>query len=389
MESSAGAAFLASLRQGRKGGSGAVVTLRGQDGEVSVQKLVACTMSPVLNTAFTGPYAESSEFKVLDHCVATLDCALDFTLGADERTVDADNAMALLALADQLQLEPLRARCQRVLLDSLVTTNAVQLLEAAQLYGCKELVEAARAITCADSSVFGELLAQKQISSCRRADAVEQEKAAKSRILTAEAQLGVIENKRAHELEQVFRANSEAARKAAEEAGGAASSSGDGDYPHAGGEVLQVRPNAHKRFDWIWETATSWRSKKRKRDEVAAEGKEEARVFGSLMEAYAAAQPGSTIQLAKGRHLLSFEDENRVRKWGETEYNKSVCIVAADGVSRDECIVGVDPYVETTVPILSRRGSHTISARFPYYLGEVPILSRRSLHTTDGGHFSP
>jgi hypothetical protein len=68
------------------------------------------------------------------------------------------------------------------------------------------------------------------------------------------------------------------------------------------------------------------------------------------MEAYVAAAPGDVLKLLAGRHLWTTHDEKHKECWGNV-YEKSVQIVADDGLASDRVLVGIRRSEEfTTLP---------------------------------------
>ena len=70
--------------------------------------------------------------------------------------------MQLLALADELSVEPLRAACEEQLLAIVTKSNAAELEEAAARYRCEQLLTAARTLIRAETSVIGELYHERE-----------------------------------------------------------------------------------------------------------------------------------------------------------------------------------------------------------------------------------
>ena len=92
MATAGAAAMLATLRKDRQllvPADPEAVQLIGSDGAVCVQRLLACTMSPVLRAALTGPYVEAAgTYRLLEHSAATILYAVEFMLGGDDRIND-------------------------------------------------------------------------------------------------------------------------------------------------------------------------------------------------------------------------------------------------------------------------------------------------------------
>ena len=112
-------ALLTTLRKERealKADDRDAVQLVGSDGIVCVQRLLACSMSPVLRAAFTGPYSESAgSYSLTEHSSATILFAVEHLLGSDS-CITNSNSFELLALSYQLDLVPLKAACEAALL---------------------------------------------------------------------------------------------------------------------------------------------------------------------------------------------------------------------------------------------------------------------------------
>ena len=60
------------------------------------------------------------------------------------------------------------------------------------------------------------------------------------------------------------------------------------------------------------------------------------------MEAYSSVGPGSVIKLAAGRHMISDLDHSGQERWPELKYRKSVQIVADDGLSPEQVLIGTE-----------------------------------------------
>ena len=241
-------ALLTTLRKERealKADDRDAVQLVGSDGIVCVQRLLACSMSPVLRAAFTGPYSESAgSYSLTEHSSATILFAVEHLLGSDS-CITNSNSFELLALSDQLDLVPLKAACEAALLSILVTSNAQTLQDAAVRFGCAELREAAEEIQNEETSSLGELMARKQGLLAKRADAQMKQEAARAAVNDIDCKLAEVADKHAHELEQAFRAK----------AATSVDSSGEQDnYPLAATSVVRVLPNANNPYSWMWDT---------------------------------------------------------------------------------------------------------------------------------------
>ena len=323
------------------------VQLLGSDGAVCVQRLLACTMSPVLRAALTGPYSEAAgTYNLLEHTAATILFAVEFMLGGDDR-INGDNSMPLLALSEQLNLAPLKAACEAALLRVLVTSNAAELADAAVRFGCVQLQAAADKIQSADTSVLGDLIVLKSRLVAKRTAAAEKQATAAKEVDLVDAELADVVDKEGHELEQIFRAKSAAA---------AGVSGGQDDYPYAASTVVRVLPNASNPFGWLWDRKADQPSASDSPHTGLAQPKKKARVAGgrakptapssrpvtytSIMEAYSSVGPGSVIKLAAGRHMISDVDHSGKVRWPELKYRKSVQIVADDGLSPEQVLIG-------------------------------------------------
>jgi hypothetical protein len=255
--------------------------------------------------------------------------------------------MALLALADELCLESLRAACSEMLIECLISANAAQLQEAAERYNAPELLAAARSITTAESNALGDLIARKRSLQSRldRHDKLQvDQKNIKDEL---HAQMRAIDDQHAQEIEQLFRNNQQAAWTSLE----------DG-FPHAAGKVLCVVPNANNPYGWIWDG--DFRPWPVSDDENAQPAAKRAKIgrgggkkqkaappprvmYKSIMEALAAAAPGDVVKLLAGRHLLTSLDKRDKPCW-DNVYRKSVQIVADDGLASDRVLVGIAQY---------------------------------------------
>jgi hypothetical protein len=159
----AGADLLESLRLERKTTPEATaVVLHGEDGNVRVHRMRASLLSPVLQRIISpaaGIYQpEQCEYLLPHHTVALLDFALDFCCGDPLRVVTAENALPLLAMADELCLETLRAACEMHLIeDCLVSTNAEQLRVEAERNNANALLAAVHNAQCAETSQLTQL----------------------------------------------------------------------------------------------------------------------------------------------------------------------------------------------------------------------------------------
>lgn len=131
-------------------------------------------------------------------------------------------------------------------------------------------------------------------------------------------------------------------------------------YPHAAGQTLYVRPNACNPYGWMWYEDSKCSdddtmpppTKRKKAAKAPRKGKGKAAPslqealdtsYGSIMEAYEVAAPGSVIKLLPGRHMLTNRNKDREVVWKGLRYRKSVQIVALEGVSREQVLVGTDP----------------------------------------------
>jgi hypothetical protein len=210
----AGADLLQSLRLERKTTPEATaVLLHGEDGTVRVHRMLASVLSPVLQR-LVSPVAgmhqpEQCEYPLPSHTVALLDFALDFCCGDPLRVITADNALPLLALADELCMENLRAACEKHLVeDCLVSTNAEQLRVEAERYSANTLLAAVRKAQSAKTSRLSQLSIERGSAQGKLA-AAERERAVKSDAVDLLSEkLSVVEMKRAYELEQLFQEKS-------------------------------------------------------------------------------------------------------------------------------------------------------------------------------------
>ena len=355
MATAGAAAMLATLRKDRQllaPTDPEAVQLIGSDGAVCVQRLLACTMSPVLRAALTGPYAEAAgTYRLLEHSAATILYAVEFMLGGDDR-INGENSMPLLALSEQLNLAPLKAACEAALLRVLVTSNAAELADAAVRFGCVQLQAAAGKIQSADTSALGDLIALKSRLVAKRTAAAEKQATAAKEVDLVDAELADVADKEGHELEQIFRGKSAAA---------AGVSGGQDDYPHAASTVVRVLPNANNPFGWLWdEQEADGPSASVSPRTGLAQPKKRARVAGgrakptapssrlvtytSIMEAYSSVGPGSVIKLAAGRHMIHDVDHSGQERWPELKYRKSVQIVADDGLSPEQVLIGTESH---------------------------------------------
>ena len=80
----AGATLLADLRRERVAleiDCADNLVLRAADGDVRIQRSLACTLSGVLRSALSGPYVEGSTgtYELQDHAAATVSSALAFS----------------------------------------------------------------------------------------------------------------------------------------------------------------------------------------------------------------------------------------------------------------------------------------------------------------------
>lgn len=132
-----GKALLEALRAADNAPAAECLTLGAAGGDVLVKRLLASTLSPVLRAATSGVFLESSgRYELSSHSAATVRFAIDFLCGDESRRTDSDNALELLALADELSLDALKESCETALLGLVVTTNAAQLQAAAEQYSC-------------------------------------------------------------------------------------------------------------------------------------------------------------------------------------------------------------------------------------------------------------
>jgi hypothetical protein len=294
--------------------------------------------------------------------------------------IDSENALPLLALADELRLEPLRTACSEALVECLVTTNVAHLQDAAERYNAPVLLAAARSITTAQSNALGDLTARKLRLQRQMQRSTQLQKEEKAKEEELGKQIRAVEDQRSHEIEQLFRRNGKA-EQASVEAG----------YPHAASTVRVVRPNSNNPYGWQWSVETFEEyvqlfGVSDNDDEVVEVGSSTAppakrprgnaaggsgngagggkrrkpskpepvarKTYGSIMEAYEAAASGDVLKLLAGRHLVSKYDMERKRSW-DNLFRKSVQIVADDGVSRDRVYVGI-----SSGPGEIERGAH-------------------------------
>ena len=335
-----------------------MIRLNGADGIVHVPIVIICAISPVVATAVNGAFAESRlrEYNLQSHSSEVINFALDFMCGDVTRHIDGEVALELLALADELAMEKLKAACEEALLAHAVTSNAAQLEAAASRYECKELLTAARALLHADSSVLGNLYDERQRLLAARRASVAAQTAAENETSRVDKQLRVVSDKVAHELEQLFRART---LKTAGEA-----SDEHFSYPHAPtaqSVVHFVNPNARNEYFWGWNNGvhpppgsailqkTVSKAPKKKKARHSAAGASEAvdapppqQVHASIMDAYEAAKPGEVIKLRAGRHAISPVNKDGEPVWEDLVYRKSVQLVADDGLVRSDVLIGVE-----------------------------------------------
>jgi hypothetical protein len=353
--SPAGAALLAELRLERRTTPlEQCVLLLCSDGVVRLPRLLAKILSPVLRAVVCGPLAHESrsEYSLREHSVATVEFAIDHCCGDLAKRVGSEDSLALLALADELCLEALRAACSEALIGCLVTTNAAQLQEAAERHNAPELLAAARSITSSGSNALGDLISRKlrlQMQLERNSKLHMEHTAEEDELLK---QVRAIEEQRAHEIEQLFRRNGRA--EASVEAG----------YPHPAGKARYVYPNADDGRFWNWSVAKAMdlRSLREEEEVCGTDGAPPAKrprltqaagsrhptkpgipareMFSSIMEAYEAAEPGDVIKLLAGRHMVSTHDRHDKQKW-DNVLRKSLQIVADDGLPRSRVVVGI------------------------------------------------
>ena len=305
------------------------ITLRASDGEVCVSRLLAMALSPVLRAAFSGAFANDADgdrFAVPSHSAANVRFAIDFLAGDESRKIDNDSALPLMALADQLGLWPLKDACESALLGLLATSNAEQLQAVAEQYSLKALRETATELLKAETSALGKCMTSKRALLVERDRLVDEQVRLTKCLTDVDRRLAKVADKTAHEMEMSFKGK--IANQTAAPVGDA--------YPHAAGQTLYVRPNAEA-HSWEWNASGVPPPKKRKES-----------TYGSIMEAYEAAPPGSVIKLLAGRHVLSNEDINGDERWPENIActRKSVQIVADDGLTRDQVLVGMWYYDE-------------------------------------------
>ena len=346
----AGKTLLADLRHERAalGADGRdTIVLRGADGDVCVQRHLACTVSGVLKSALSGPYVESAtgSYELRDHAAATITFALDFLLGDESCCIDGQNGLALLALADQLGLSPLKEACEAALLGMLVTSNAAEIADAAARFGCNDLLQAARAICDAENSALGALMVRKRALLSDRARSVKAREDAERDTKGFDAKLRDVMDQQAHELEQIFRAAA-----AASPVTGARKSKDPNAYPRSersATEVVRVSPNVNQPIGWTWDreprapreaSSPQAATKKRKRGQRGTPP--HVPTFNSIMEAYDAVKPGGVIKLCGGRHIISGLTSDGAATWDGLNLRKSVQIVADDGLARERVFIG-------------------------------------------------
>ena len=340
---SAGTALLAALRDARHRDQDSIHSLQLEafDGTVGLSIPVAIAMSPVLATALSGQFVESRRrtYALKSHSVNILNFAIDYMCGDVRRQITGNNAMELLALADELSMESLRVGCEDALLAIVTTSNAAQLEEAATRYRCEALQEAASALVRAESSVIGDLMNERQRLRAKRAASIALEQDAHEETAAIDSKLSGVSDKLSHELEVVFR----------ETVGRDGSAAAGDDYPHpvdARTPIHFVEPNATY-TNWFYDDEPPAKKKpkglkKRQRADGNSSSTASPIVHGSLMEAYEAAAPGSIIKLRAGRHAITADNAEGKTLWDELVYKKSVQIVADDGLGRGDVLVGID-----------------------------------------------
>ena len=123
-------------------------TLALDDGqELRVHRAVLALSSPVLHKAFYGPiplpHAQSLPLQKKEHDhVAQL---VAFCYDSDDFTLRPDNALPLLALADELCVDALKDECETYLCSSLADTCAADSLQWAKHFDLAKLKTAAEA----------------------------------------------------------------------------------------------------------------------------------------------------------------------------------------------------------------------------------------------------
>jgi hypothetical protein len=204
----AAAFFLAELqRERRTTPPEQCVLLPCADNVLYVPRMLASILSPVLRSVVSGPLAKESnfEYNLKEHSAATVEFALDYCCGDPAKRIGSENALPLLALADELCLEQLRKACAEALIECLVTTNAAQLQEAAERYNAPVLLAAARSITTADSNGLGDLIARKLRLQSLLQRSTQLQKSEKSNENELRQKIRAVEEQRIHEIEQIFR----------------------------------------------------------------------------------------------------------------------------------------------------------------------------------------
>jgi hypothetical protein len=191
------------------------VLLPCADSVVRLPRPMADILSPVLRSVVSGPLAQESkiEYSLKEHSAATVEFALDFCYGDPAKEIDGENAMALLELADELCLEPLRTACSEALVESLVTTNAAQLQETAKRYNAPVLLAAARSITTAASNALGDLMARKLRLQRRLERSTQLQRDEKANENELRKQIRAVEDQRSHEIEELFRRQEQTRRR--------------------------------------------------------------------------------------------------------------------------------------------------------------------------------
>ena len=261
------------MRETRLSKVGVDATLRCQTGDLLVHSVVASAISPVLCAALTGDFKESVE-KVIDlpdSDAATVEFALDFYCGS-EAIIDGESATKLLALADQLQMEPLRAACETYLRSMLTTSNAAIVAEAAASHGCPDLAEAAQLLQREDTSVLRELVDHKQRLLQDQKHVEEEIKALRNKLSQIRSSLVQVQGQHDFELEEQLRRRKPQASESATV------------FPHPPGRTLIVCSNADSQ--WNWKSSKRRKLAKKKAKNSTATTDETDFEFQSVMEAY-------------------------------------------------------------------------------------------------------
>jgi hypothetical protein len=167
---------------------------------------LANVLSPVLRSVVSGPLAQScSEYSLPNLSADNVEFALDFCCGDPTKRIGSENALPLLVLANELCLESLRSACSEALVESLVSTNAAQLQEAAERYNAPVLLAAARSITMAASNALGDLIARdlRLHSMLQRSAQLQKDEKANENELRKK--IRAVADQRSHEIEELFR----------------------------------------------------------------------------------------------------------------------------------------------------------------------------------------